>query len=212
MQDIVVRQGVRHPQFQYIGQQHLGAGELRGGGVQGTAREAQFINCVLVAALEQGRHTGGNLRQDERHARVRGGHTGAAGGQEEAAVGAGSNGHDVAQTGGNVDLAVAVVPPADNGAVGLERQTIVLARRNRHYVIQGLTGQRYCADRGPWSSRSRNTGTLAAVVASPANDGAVGPERQTVVSTRRNGHHIDQTGGNVGLAVTVASPAEDGAV
>ena len=101
----------------------------------------------------------------------------------------------VVQTSGNSGLAIIVESPADVRAVGLERQTVRIARRNRYHV--GRTG---------WNS------DLAVVVVSPTDDRAVGLERQTVKSARRNRHHIGQASGNRGLAVRVPSPTDDPAV
>ena len=60
--------------------------------------------------------------------------------------------------------------------------------------------------------QSRRHAGLSFRVSAPSHHGAVGPQRQGVVTPSRHGDHAGKTGGHVGLSTEVASPRHHGAV
>ena len=99
----------------------------------------------------------------------------------------GSDGYYVAQSIRNHGLAAIVaVPtlvaaPGNNGSILLQRQTVILCRRDGHHIAQ-----------------ARRYGGLAVRVQPPSHDRAVLLKCQTVMASRRDGHNVAQPGGNIG--------------
>ena len=103
------------------------------------------------------------------------------------------DGGDARERGGDGGLAVAVVAPADDGAVVLERKAVEVP----------------CGDGGDAGEPSGDGGQAEAGVA-PADDGAVVLERKAVGAPCGDGRDAGEPGGNCGALG--ASPADDGAV
>src|ERR1017187_2459892 len=85
--------------------------------------------------------------------------------------------------------------PTQNGAVALQRQTVVASSGDGYHI--GKPGRCCC---------------LAVAIITPSDAGSVALQRQTVVVTRGDGHHVGKSGRYRCLSKTIKTPANDSAV
>ena len=77
----------------------------------------------------------------------------------------------------DIALAKVIVPPGDNGPVGLKTQAVICARCDPHETLVRLRDI-----------------ALAIIIQAPGQDRPVGLEHQIVTATGRNSYHIGNSG------------------
>ena len=100
---------------------------------------------------------------------------------------------NIVGVGGNIDFALPVVAPADDGTIGFEGDTVCPAAGNGGVIIP-----------------SRNSCLIGSIL-SPAGERAIIFDRQAMIAAGRNNDKVI-SGWDTGLTITVTSPAEKGAV
>ena len=102
------------------------------------------------------------------------------------------NGYETCVRLRHIELAIVEIPPGDQGAVRLQGEAVLFARRNRHKTRVG-----------------RRDVTLPTLIAAPALNRAVSPQRQIVTWARRNLYEPGIGRRNVEKVADDASPDND---